>query len=78
MAFSPDGQRVAGAGADDKRCGCGTRDTGEPLGGEPSSLHEGAVRSVAFSPDGRRLASAGDDGTVRVWDAATRQPLGER
>ena len=33
--------------------------------------------SVAFSPDGQRIVSGSDDSTVRVWDAATGQPVGQ-
>ena len=29
-----------------------------------------------FSPDGRIILTPSDDGTARLWDAATGQPIG--
>lgn len=33
--------------------------------------HTGPVNDVALSPDSGRLATVGDDGTLRIWDAAS-------
>jgi hypothetical protein len=37
--------------------------------------HNGGVSSVAFSPDGKRLATESNDGTIKLWDAATEQEV---
>jgi WD40 repeat protein len=42
----------------------------------PLTDHTDAVNSVAFSPDGKRIESGSYDGTRRLWDAATGQPIG--
>lgn len=39
------------------------------------SGHDKGVRSVAWSPGGERLATGSDDGTAKVWDAATGEEL---
>ncbi len=52
---------------------------------EPLTAHEDEVSSVAFSADGTRLVSvgvtdfgsAGGKGTVRQWEVASGQPIGE-
>src|SRR5262249_16450972 len=73
LAFRPDGEQIATAGADgtvkvwDARAGTVIR----TLRG-----HKAYVFRVAFRPpDGRYLASASADQTIRVWDLATGQDV---
>ena len=39
--------------------------------------HQRGVGSVVYSPDGTRLASGGWEGTIKIWDAKTGEPLHE-
>jgi WD40 repeat protein len=81
VCFSPDGTRLASAGA-------GQDPEGKVLPGEIKVWdveqgreilalkgHTGEVNCVCFSPDGTRLASASADQTVKVWDAEGGQEI---
>jgi hypothetical protein len=74
VAFSPDGSRLATAGADGlaKMWDAATGRELLTLIGHTDSLY-----SLAFSPDGRYIATSSDveDTTVKVWDAQTGEEI---
>ena len=48
-----------------------------PLEVSPPLQHDGSIYSAVFSPDGARVVTGSDDGTARVWDAATGVQIGK-
>jgi eukaryotic-like serine/threonine-protein kinase len=65
VAISPDGQWIAGMGAEYRvqLYRADGSDESKPLG-----RHAEHVRSLEFSPDGKTLASASIDNTAKLWD----------
>src|SRR5262249_46017261 len=73
-SFSPDGEATAAACEDfpSNLVRVWNSRTGELLWERD---HAGWVLTVDFSPDGGRLVSASYDGTARIWNAKTGEPL---
>jgi WD40 repeat protein len=70
LAFTPDGRFLLAA------LGRGVMRWDLTRSGSPANLlagHTDVVSCVSISPDGRWLLSGGWDGTVRLWDLATRR-----
>ena len=37
--------------------------------------HKDGANCLAYTPDGNWLATGGEDRTLRIWNAATREPI---
>jgi tRNA A-37 threonylcarbamoyl transferase component Bud32 len=72
VAWSPDGRKLASAGAD-RILGIWDAADGREI--FHLSGHWASICCVAWSPDGKRVASASWDHTVRTWNAVTGAPL---
>jgi WD40 repeat protein len=70
--FSPDGKKIATAGAD-RTIRVFEVDTGKLLAQVED--HADWILAIAFSPDGKRLASASRDKTCKVFDLERKESL---
>jgi WD40 repeat protein len=68
ISISPDGKRLASAGAD-HLAKVWDLETGEHL--LDLKGHSSWVEAVRFSPDGHHLATASKDGTVKYWNISS-------
>ncbi len=73
VAFTPDGGRLL-TGTPEGSVHVVDLITGRELG--HTLAHPGGVNDVEVATDGRTGASAGVDGTVRLWDLRTGDPIG--
>ena len=71
IAFDPKGERVAMGWFNNKLAIANADGTNSQFW----EAHAGAVNAVAWHPEGRRIVSGAYDGTIRFWDANTREPL---
>jgi WD40 repeat protein len=72
LAYSPDGSRLASAGADGRLIVWNTLTHNAVA---TLTAHHDSVMSVAFAPNGKLFASGSWSGEVILWDSAKREPL---
>jgi WD40 repeat protein len=81
VAWSPDGARIASGGSAIERrrsvdhvVRLWDAGTGRLIAAMEG--HEGPISSLVFTPNGGRIVSSSEDGTLRLWNGTSGQPLG--
>lgn len=73
LAYSPDGQRLAGVTWQEGRVTVWDAVSGEGLAAW--RVHDGWANGLTFAGDGRTLVTTGSDLAARVWDVTTQRQL---
>jgi WD40 repeat protein len=73
IAYSPDGERLVTAGADNT-ARVWRASSGQSIAVLP---HAATVRQAMFTANGRWIVTAASDQVIRVWDAASQTKLAE-
>jgi serine/threonine protein kinase/WD40 repeat protein len=71
--FSPDGKHLVASEGFNRDRGIRIWEVDRGIETRLLKGHSEVIWGLAYSPDGTRIATAGNDGTVKVWDALTKQ-----